>query len=311
MSLPSTIDIDRPLPDEQRVRETLADRTLTKLGDDERLERLHRVFYPVFRVEYAYETGEGKLFGTERRKATALLDGLWADNDRALSQYADGAGDPRQLRTGGYDFGTDTPSLGRSVLLEFQGTTDDAASILPSRLTEFREQNAGTANVFLRKLREAYGLPADFDPDGFEGVQAVDRLYLPFWLAEFHAPHSEAVVMVSLRDPDADTDELRRHAWLAEYVSADPGGWRPTATRSTPTASNATSASGSTSPTARTNRSSTVGAATERTNLTALRRSTVSVPPTRTPSSSPTASRWTPSRSSSPTPSGASPMSAG
>ena len=222
MSLPSTIDVDRSLPDEQRVRETLTDRTLTKLGDGERLERLHRVFYPAFRVEYSYETGEGKLFGTERREATALLDGLWADNDRALSQYTDGAAEPGRLHTGGLDFGAETPSLGRSVLLEFQGTTDDAASILPSRLSEFREQNAGTANVFLRKLRDAYGLPADFDPDGFEGVQAVDRLYLPFWLAEFHAPHSEDVVMVSFRDPDADTDELRRHAWLAEYVSADP-----------------------------------------------------------------------------------------
>ncbi|MFC7077016.1 AAA family ATPase [Haloarcula halophila] len=222
MSLPPSIDIDRGLPDEASVRETLADRTLTKLGDDERLERLHRVFYPAFRVEYTYETGEGKLFGTERRHASALLDGLWADNDRALSQYADSAEHVSGLSTDGFDFGTDTPSLGRSVLLQFQGTTDDAASILPSRLTEYREQNAGTANVFLRKLREAYGLPGDFDPDGFEGVQSVKRVYLPFWLAEFHAPHTEDVVMVSFRDPGVDTDELRRHAWLAEYVSADP-----------------------------------------------------------------------------------------
>ncbi|QIO22101.1 AAA family ATPase [Haloarcula sp. JP-L23] len=222
MGLRPYIYADRRLPDAETVRETLAERTLTKFGDDEQLARLHRVFYPVFRVSYAYETGEGKLFGTERKEAMALLDGLWADNDDALVQYADGTGSPVRRATNDYDFGLDDPGLGRSVLFRFQVPTGDAESLLPRRVEEYREQCGGTANVFLRKLRESYGLPGDFDPAGFEGVTDVERVYLPFWLAEFHSPHSEDAAMVTFRDPDAPEREMRMHGWLAAFVSERP-----------------------------------------------------------------------------------------
>ncbi|WP_277540265.1 AAA family ATPase [Haloarcula laminariae] len=222
MGLSPYIYADRRLPDEATVRETLADRALTKFGDDERLERLHRVFYPVFRVEYRYETGEGKLFGTEERTAAALLDGLWEDNDDALARYTDGTDDLVRRATGDYDLGADRPTLGRSVLMQFQVPTDEAESLLPRRIEEYREQRGNTANVFLRKLRESYGLPGDFDPDGFDAVTDIERCYLPFWLAEFHGPRSDDVALVALRDPGAPADELRRHGWLSAFVSERP-----------------------------------------------------------------------------------------
>ncbi|MBV0923814.1 ATP-binding protein [Halomicroarcula limicola] len=222
MGLRPYIYADRRLPDAETVRETLADRTLTKFGDDEELARLHRVFYPVFRVIYAYESGKGKLFGTDRKEATALLDGLWADNDAELVRYVNGTESPVRRATNDYDFGLDDPGLGESVLLRFQVPTGDAESLLPRRVEEYREQRGGTANVFLRKLRESYGLPGDFDPDGFEGVTDVERWYLPFWLAEFHSPRSEDAAMVTFRDPDAPAAEMREHAWLATFVSERP-----------------------------------------------------------------------------------------
>jgi len=225
MSLPPYIYADRRVPDEGTVRETLDQRTMTAFGDTEQLERLHRVFYPVFKVDYEYETGEGKLFGTTRKSETAFLDGLWADNDRAVSQYVDDTDAVVRRATSDYDFGRSDPALGRSVLLQFQVTDDDARSLLPQRVAEYREQRSGTsgtANVFLRKLRESYGLPGDFDPDGFDGVTDVERLFLPFWLAEYHSPDSTDVKLVTFRDPDASTEELQRHGWLAEFLSAEP-----------------------------------------------------------------------------------------
>jgi len=222
MGLPPYIYADCRLPDEEQVRETLADRSLTKFGDDERLERLHRVFYPVFRVTYRYETGEGKLFGSEEKSATALLDGLWSDNDASLARYADGTADLVRRATSDYDFGAETPELGRSVLMQFQVPTDEAESLLPRRIEEFREQDAGTANVFLRKLRDAYGLPGDFDPMGFDAVTEVERCYLPFWLAEFHSPHSDDIALVAFRDPESPTETMRRHSWLSAFISEQP-----------------------------------------------------------------------------------------
>ncbi|MFC6756188.1 AAA family ATPase [Halomicroarcula sp. GCM10025894] len=222
MGLAPYIYADRRLPDEEAVRETLAGRSLTKFGDDEQLERLHRVFYPVFRVEYRYETGEGKLLGTEEKTATALLDGLWEDNDAELSRYAEGTDELVRRSTSDYDFGANTPTLGRSVLMQFQVPTDEAESLLPRRIEEYREQQGTTANVFLRKLRDSYGLPGDFDPEGFDAVTDIERCYLPFWLAEFHSPHSADIALVSFRDPDASAEEMRQHGWLSAFVSEQP-----------------------------------------------------------------------------------------
>lgn len=216
------ISVDRCLPDAETVRATLAERTLTKLGDNERLERLHRVFYPVFRVEYRYSTGEGKLLTTDTKAATTLLDGLRTDNDSALTRYADGTAEFFSLDTTKYDFFNGTHKLGRSVLMQFQVSTGEAASLLPRRIEEYRNQPNGITNVLLQKLRDLYGLPADFDPDGFETVTDVQHCYLPFWLAELHSPQADDIALVSFRAPGADEDVMRQHGWLAAFVGERP-----------------------------------------------------------------------------------------
>jgi len=61
-----------------------ADRSLTKFGDDGQLERLHRVFYPVFRVDFSYETGKSKILGTERKD-----EHVGGDRDRRCGRQRD------------------------------------------------------------------------------------------------------------------------------------------------------------------------------------------------------------------------------
>ncbi|WP_336000053.1 AAA family ATPase [Halorientalis halophila] len=225
MSLPPYVYVDRRLPDADRVRETLEDRTLTPFGEDERLERLHRVFYPAFRVSFRYETGKGQWFGTEEREDTVFLDGLWADNDAHVSRYAGETDELLNVATGDYDFG-DGEGLGPSVLLQFQVDNDTAGTLLPERVADWaRQRDAGRgdqADVFLRKLRENYGLPGEFDPAGFDEVTEVTRVYLPFWLAEYRSDDADHSIMLAFRDPEADEAEFKRHGWLSEFVADDP-----------------------------------------------------------------------------------------
>lgn len=72
---PSHVAVDRVLADEDQVRETLADSTPGVFDGEERLERLHRVLYPVFRARYTYD-GDGGFFGTDTHEGTCLIDGL-------------------------------------------------------------------------------------------------------------------------------------------------------------------------------------------------------------------------------------------
>lgn len=64
--------MDERLGDPEPVRETLQNRSLTPFGDEEYVERLHRVFPPVFAVTHRYETDKRQWFGT----VTTYLDGL-------------------------------------------------------------------------------------------------------------------------------------------------------------------------------------------------------------------------------------------
>jgi len=225
MSLPPYVYVDRRLPDRDDVRGTLAERTLTPFGGDERIERLVRVFYPVFKVTVRYETDKGRWFGTETREDTVFLDGLWADNDEHVSGYADETDSLVNVATGDYEFAAED-SLGEAVLLQFQVDNDTAASLLPERVADWtRQRDAGrgdAADVFLRKLRETYGLPGEFDPAGFEEVTGVTRAYLPFWLAEYRSDTADHAILLSLRDPGADEREIKRHGWLSEFVADDP-----------------------------------------------------------------------------------------
>ncbi len=221
--LPTYLYVDQRGPAEDAVREALDAASITAHGDREYVERLHRVLYPVYRVAFSYETGEGKLFGTADRDDAILLDGLWAENDRPLTQYVEHTADLVRTPTNDYDLGAEVAGLGSTVLFEFQVPEERAAATLPNRIEEFRQVSRdGSPTVYLRELRERYGLPGDFDPDGFGGVDRIERCYLPFWLAEITADGAEDTAVVTLRDDAVDEEHFRRHAWLAEFVSEDP-----------------------------------------------------------------------------------------
>jgi len=228
VSLPPYVYVDRQLPTAEIVRTHLESRTLTPFGDEERLERLHRVFYPVFRVDFEYETSKGTLIGSEEKSETAFLDGLWADNDEHVGQYAAETESLTNLPTSDYDFGRDSSGLGRSILLEFQVANERAASLLPERVADYEDQRShgqsDTADLFLRKLRDHYGLPGDFDPEGFRQVTDVTRLYLPFWLAEYRSedPDEDNAILLTFRDADVSKAEIVDHGWLSDFVSEDP-----------------------------------------------------------------------------------------
>ncbi|WP_415380723.1 AAA family ATPase [Halosimplex sp. TS25] len=223
--VPERFAFDRRLPDEETVRAALDERTVTPFGPGERLDRLHRVLYPAFRLEFEYEASELLSFGSSAETATTLVDGLVEGNDRFVHEYVDGTADPVTVDPDAFDLGTEHPSLGTTVMLEFQATNDRAESVLVERLIDYRERRAAAgeeaAAVFLNKFRDAHGLPEDFDPDGGIEVTDVSRVYLPFWLAEFRAGSAEHAYLVSFRD-EGDADVEHPDGWVAEWVSADP-----------------------------------------------------------------------------------------
>ncbi|MFB6179314.1 MAG: endonuclease, partial [Halorientalis sp.] len=224
MSLPPYLYVDRRLPDAERVRETLEAETLTPFEDEERLERLHRVFYPAFRVTFSYETDKGEWFGTKEKEVTTFLDGLWAGNDAKVAKYAD-TESLVNVSTGDYDLGVEHSGLDESVLLQFQVANDKTESLLPDRVADWAKQrdfgHHEDADVFLRKLRDTYGLPGDFDPQGFEEVLEVTRVYLPFWLAEFQSETADHSIMFTFREEVTD-DEVQAHGWLSGFIAEDP-----------------------------------------------------------------------------------------
>jgi SpoVK/Ycf46/Vps4 family AAA+-type ATPase len=223
--LPKRFAFDRRLPDEATVRAALEDRAITPFGPGEDLDRLHRVLYPAFRLEFEYEASELLSFGGNRETTTTLVDGLVEGNDRFVHEYVDGTADPVTVDPGEFDLGTDHPGLGTTVMLEFQTTDDRAESVLVERLLDYRERRATAgeeaAAVFLDKFRDTYGLPSDFDPDGGIDVTDVSRVYLPVWLAEFHAEAADHAYLVSFRD-EANADVDHPDGWVAEWVSGDP-----------------------------------------------------------------------------------------
>jgi len=222
--LPTQFAFDRRLPAESDARETLASTDVTPLPS-ERLERLHRVLYPAFRVEFEYDASNIFSFGSERETGVTLLDGLVDGNDQWVTRYAPGTGDPETVDPAEFDLGTDHPGLGTTVLLQFQGSNDRAGSVLVEGLTDYRERRtvAGSedAAVFLNRYKDNYGVPNDFDPDGGIDVTGVGRVYLPFWLAEFGSESVDRRYLASFRDLE-DVGVDGPDGWLGNYVADDP-----------------------------------------------------------------------------------------
>ncbi len=216
---PAHLYLDSTLEPIDTVKSALSSTDLCVFDSNEHLDRLHRLLYPVFRVEYEYETSDGLLrSGTET--GVFLVDGLWDENDDVLSQYAAGSEVTRQVPFDRYDLGTDHDRFGRTILLEFQSPDGAAADVLPNRLDGLG--NRHDPEGYLADLREEFGLPEAFDADSFERIVDISRVYLPFWLAQVRSERTGDVALVSFRDRTDLGQRSTPHDWLADYIAADP-----------------------------------------------------------------------------------------
>ncbi len=55
----------------------------------------------------------------------------------------------------------------------------------------------------------------------FDGVTGAQYQFSPLLARRYPRPTTD-VKLVTFRDPDASTEELQRHGWLAEFLSAEP-----------------------------------------------------------------------------------------
>ncbi|RKD97522.1 AAA family ATPase [Halopiger aswanensis] len=223
--IPSGIDVDRPLSAAGAIGHALEANAVASVGPDAQLTRLHRVFYPVFRVEYRYSDSSTLPWGDQTDHGVTLLDGLWTDNHAALQQYRSGTDSLETVSLDYYDFGRDEPGLGRTVLLDFQVPTQRARQLLPERVEDVAESRAfgdpeSITASFADQLRETFGLPDDLDLESFEGVADVTRLYLPFWVCEVYRPDERDLIGVVRGLEDARTDDAS-HGWLSAFLRED------------------------------------------------------------------------------------------
>ncbi|MEY7851347.1 AAA family ATPase [Natrarchaeobius sp. A-rgal3] len=224
--IPAEIEIDRTLPSGGTVKHALGTYAEQAVGADAEITRFHRVFYPVFRVEYEYERSGRIPWGTDTVSEVTLVDGLWADNHAPLQTYRAETDSLETASLAAYDFGTDRPGLGRSVLLDFQVPTQRATALLPNRLEEIAESEAfadpaSITSSFEDQLTETFGLPDDLEPETFRGVADVTRLYLPFWICEVYRPDGRDLIGAVRSVEDARNDGTSRHDWLSAFFRED------------------------------------------------------------------------------------------
>jgi SpoVK/Ycf46/Vps4 family AAA+-type ATPase len=216
---PANLYLDRTLDPTETVRSDLTSTDLKIFDSNEHLDRLHRLLYPVFRVEYEYRDSDG-LFSESTQTDIALVDGLWDENDAILSQYAEGTGVTRQVPFDRYDLGSDHAGFGQTILLEFQAPDGAAANVLPHRLEGV--ENRPDPDGYLATLREEFDLTEAFDEDSFEGINDVSRVYLPFWFAQVRSERTGNVALLTVRDRTDLGQRSTPHDWLADYVATDP-----------------------------------------------------------------------------------------
>ncbi|QGA83596.1 ATP-binding protein [Halomicrobium sp. LC1Hm] len=250
VTIPDHIEIDQPLLDGRSVAAGFRSNDQTWCDGHDQLQGLLRVLYPAYRVEYTYAV-EGRFpwSSPDHEREHALLDGLWEDNDAGLAMHRHAATetttiDPR-ARYG--DASVPTVALG------FHGDEARAASVLPTQLEHEREridrqierwheqadteESAGNhtkarrfreqADAYeggdpLDDLREIYGLPDAVDAGSFEGVESIDRVSLPFWIAEFGAQDQSELCYVAVRPTDEGwaRDTITSVGWLEQFVAS-------------------------------------------------------------------------------------------
>jgi SpoVK/Ycf46/Vps4 family AAA+-type ATPase len=248
--LPDRIELDQPLPGPGPIAYALEAAASDQFGTAAEVTRLHRILYPVFRVEYRYEVDSSVPFSAETKTGVTAVDGLWADNHAPLQQYSENLTSTTFAAVDPYDFGQGESGLGRTVLFDFQ-----VASTQPERLLTDRIEEAGESAEFESQLIETFGLPEEFDTSGFEGVESVDRIYLPFWLGELYHPTERDRIVAVRTLGDARSAPVDAHGWLSAFLSDDrtrPAAYAHEALRETETNPADTDETAASAPTAET-----------------------------------------------------------
>ena len=247
--IPETLQIDQPLADGRTVAEGLRTNDQTWCDGHDELSGLLRVCYPVYRVQYSYTvSGRFPWSGPDHEREIALLDGLFEDNETGLAMHRHAARetttvDPRE-RYGDASVPT--------VVLGHHGDEARAASVLPTRLEHEHERRARQIEQWrdsaaaaaengnhteaerlrekvraadsddrLAGFRDAYGLPDAVDTDTFEAVEGIDRVFLPFWIAEFAGPDQSDLCYVAVRPTGEGwaAERISSVGWLEQFVA--------------------------------------------------------------------------------------------
>ena len=203
--------VDRRLDDPGRAYDALTG--LDSWFEDKRVRRLRRVLYPVYRVEYAYESGEDP--GT--RTAVAVLDGREGDAERELGRYRQTVRDTEPLDRDRLDLGSDDRA-GTAMPLSYAVDGDAAERAFRERATEWTRRATADDEHSERvadAIADRLGFPEDLPPGGFESVTDVSRVYLPFWCVEYTAKGEDETWLLGVR---VDDRRVSRHPWVAHRV---------------------------------------------------------------------------------------------
>ncbi|MFC6951405.1 ATP-binding protein [Halorubellus litoreus] len=217
--------VDRRLDDPGRAYDALTG--LDSWFENKRVRRLRRVLYPAYRVEYAYgsEAGsesDGADGDGDRRTAVAVLDGREGDSERELARYRETVHEPEPLDASRLDLGTDGRA-GTAMPLSYQVDDGDAERAFRERADEWQRRASAsdeTSGRVADAIADRLGFPSDLDPEGFEGVVDVSRVYLPFWCVEYTAKGEDETWLLGVR---VDDRRVSRHPWVAHLVVDEHG----------------------------------------------------------------------------------------
>jgi SpoVK/Ycf46/Vps4 family AAA+-type ATPase len=208
--------VDRRLDDPGRAYDALTG--LDSWFEDKRVRRLRRVLYPVYRVEYAYESEDG----SGERTAVAVLDGREGDSERELARYRETVRTPESLDRDRLDLGGDDRA-GTGMPLPYAVDGDAAERAFRERAIEWsRRANADDEHGerVADAIADRLGFPDDLPPSGFESVTDVSRVYLPFWCVEYTAKGDDETWLLGVR---VDDRRVSRHPWIAHHVVDEHG----------------------------------------------------------------------------------------
>lgn len=224
--IPDVIHIDGSLPSAGVITRAIETSTVDSAEPEAELSRLHRVFYPVYRVSYCYDESSLLPWQNGTNRGVILLDGLWSDNHAALQPYRSASESLETVSLDPYDFGRAQSKGRRSILLDFQVPTERAQQLLPDRIEDVAESAAfddpnQITTSFMEGLQSTFDLPDAVDPTTFQGIEDVTRLYLPFWIFEVYRPDSADWIGAARTVQEIEQDGERPHRWLSSFLQED------------------------------------------------------------------------------------------